>query len=275
MLGQDLVAVLGRHHEVIPTYRADADITDRDDIYHALARSGPEMVVHAAAFTGVDECERHSDIAFRVNGEGTRNVAEACRRLGVSMLYLSTDYVFDGEKSSAYSETDTPNPLSVYGRSKWDGEKHVEALVARFWIVRVSWLFGSRGKNFVKAILRQARHGNVLKVVDDQVGAPTYTMDLVAKIDEIIGKAAIGIYHVTNQGCCSWFEFAREILKQAGLTEVAVLPISTSDAGRPAPRPRNSRLANTRLKAEGLELLPPWQEALARYLARAGGRHGE
>jgi dTDP-4-dehydrorhamnose reductase len=229
----------------------------------------PDTVIHCAAFTAVDDCELQPELAFKVNAEGTRNLARACRTRGIPILYLSTDYVFDGEKPEPYLETDRPNPLNVYGRTKLAGEEGVKELAARFWIVRVSWLFGPWGRNFVRAILDQAHTGLPLRVVADQVGAPTYTMDLAEKIEAIFTGAEGGIYHVTNQGYCSWFEFAKEILRQAGLDHVTVSPIPSSAAGRRARRPRNSRLANTRLEGSGLGLLPVWKDAVRSYLARA------
>lgn len=277
MLGRDLELALGGRHRVIPVNRAQADITDAAGILRALDSAKPDIVIHAAAFTAVDECERQPETAFRVNGEGTGNVAAACKALQVPLMYVSTDYVFDGLKPSPYIESDEPNPINVYGKSKLEGERRVMESLERFWIVRVSWLFGPMGKNFVRTILGLARGGGPLRVVDDQTGAPTYTADLADKMQQIIergksgaaGSLASGIYHVTNRGACSWFEFAREAVRQAGLGETPVLPINTGESARPARRPKNSRLANTRLESEGLGLLPPWQDALARYLLRA------
>ena len=174
------------------------------------------------------------------------------------------------QKPTPYVEDDQPNPLNVYGRSKLQGERYVTELLQSAWIVRTSWLFGPLGKNFVRAILQQAQLGEPLRVVDDQVGAPTYTVDLAEKLEEIAARGSPGIYHVTNQGYCSWFEFAQEILRRAALRHVQVLAIPTSALDRPAPRPRNSRLAPTRLEREGLGLLPTWQDALTRYLLREG-----
>jgi dTDP-4-dehydrorhamnose reductase len=186
------------------------------------------------------------------------------------MLYVSTDYVFDGQKPTPYGEDDRPSPLNVYGRSKLQGERYVTELLEAAWIVRTSWLFGPLGKNFVRTILQRAHRGESLRVVDDQVGAPTYTMDLAEKLEQIVVRGSPGIYHVTNRGYCSWFEFAQEILRRAALSHVRVFAIPTSASDRPAPRPRNSRLAHTRLESEGLGLLPAWQDALTRYLLREG-----
>jgi dTDP-4-dehydrorhamnose reductase len=269
MLGRDLVSFLQARHSVLPLTRKEADITDSRAVGRALDKAEPDIVIHCAAFTAVDDCETRPELASKVNAEGTQNVVRACRRWGIPILYLSTDYVFDGEKPEPYVETDAPSPLNVYGKTKLAGEECVKELAARFWIVRVSWLFGPWGRNFVRAILDQAQRGQPLRVVADQVGAPTYTMHLAEKIEDIFTAAAGGIYHVTNQGYCSWFEFASGILDQAGLDDITIAPIPSSALDRRARRPRNSRLANTRLEASGLGLLPPWKEAVRAYLSRA------
>ena len=268
MLGRDLAAHLRARHQVVGADLPEVDITDLSLVQRAFKSAQLDAVIHAAAFTAVDECEHRPDLAFQVNAEGTRNVAIACLEASVPMLYLSTDYVFDGRKPNPYAEDDPPNPLNVYGRSKLEGERHVTKLLPAAWIVRTSWLFGPFGKNFVSAILQRARQMEPLRVVDDQVGAPTYTLDLAEKLEQIVMKGTPGVYHVTNRGYCSWFEFAREILRQVGLTHVPLSAIPTSASDRPALRPLNSRLAHTRLESEGLGLLPPWQNALSRYLLR-------
>ena len=264
------MAYLRPHQEVLGIDIQEGDITDRQQAAEAVISRKPAVVIHTAAFTAVDECEQKPDLAFRVNGEGTRNIALACRKAGVPLVYISTDYVFDGANTEPYVEDDAPNPLSVYGKSKLQGEQQVRELLSHYWIVRTSWLFGLLGKNFVRAILDRARRGEPLRVVDDHVGAPTYTVDLSAALVWTIEKALPGVYHATNQGCCSWYEFAREILRQSGLDHVEISPITTEALGRPAPRPRNSRLANRRFEQQGMNLLPPWQDALRRYLLREG-----
>ena len=268
MLGQDVVPHLRGHHQVIPATRHDADITVPSQAARLVQSGKPDVVMHLAAFTAVDECETRPDEAFQVNAEGTRNIALVCRESQVPLLFVSTDYVFDGEKGSPYLEGDAPHPINVYGQSKLRGEEYVRELLSGFWIVRTSWLFGPMGNNFVRAIMGKARRERVLRIVDDQVGAPTYTADLAEKLGEILQGAGYGIYHVTNRGYCSWFEFAREILQQSGLGGVEISPISTLLSGRPASRPENSRLASLRLEAAGLKSLPPWQDALRRYLLR-------
>ena len=274
MLGRDLRARLGARHQVVPADLPEVDITDLELVQRTFESAKLDVVIHTAAFTAVDDCEHRPDLAFQVNAEGTRNVAAACRMASLRMLYVSTDYVFDGQKPTPYAEDDVPNPLNVYGRSKLQGERHVTELLQAAWIVRTSWLFGPLGKNFVRTILQQAQRGEPLRVVDDQVGAPTYTMDLAEKLEQIVMRGNPGIYHVTNRGYCSWFEFAQEILRQAGLSHVPLFAIPTPASDRPARRPRNSRLAHKRLESEGLGLLPPWQDALARYLLRQGQAQG-
>lgn len=270
MLGQDLIAYLRPRHEVLGIDIQEADITDRQQAAEAVLSRRPELVIHTAAFTAVDECEQKPDLAFGVNSDGTRNIALACLDARVPLVYISTDYIFDGTKTEPYVEDDAPNPLSVYGKSKLEGEQQVRKLLSRYWIVRTSWLFGPLGKNFVGAILDRARRGESLRVVDDQVGAPTYTVDLSAALAWTIEKALPGVYHATNRGWCSWYEFAREILRQSGLNQVEISPITTEASGRPAPRPRNSRLAHRRFEQEAMNPLPPWQDALRRYLLREG-----
>jgi len=270
MLGRDLTAHLGARHQVVGADLPEVDITDLHLVQRAFDSAKLDAVIHTAAFTAVDDCEHRPDLAFQVNAQGTRNVAVACREASLPMLYLSTDYVFDGQKPAPYTEDDHPNPLNVYGRSKLQGESHVQELLPAAWIVRTSWLFGPLGKNFVRTILQRAQQGESLRVVDDQAGAPTYTMDLAEKVEQIVMRGNPGVYHVTNRGYCSWFEFAQEILRQAGLNHVPLFAIPTSASDRPALRPRNSRLAHTRLESEGLGLLPTWQDALTRYLLREG-----
>ncbi|MGH9356734.1 MAG: dTDP-4-dehydrorhamnose reductase [Terriglobia bacterium] len=268
MLGRDVAECLAPQHQVASLARSDADITDPDSVMAALEKAKPDVVIHTAAFTAVDECELRPEQAFLVNAEGTRHVAEACARFGTALMLLSTDYVFGGEGAAPYEEDDAPGPINQYGRSKLAAEKYVQSSLEKFWIVRVSWLFGPRGRNFVKAILAKAAGPGRLAVVDDQFGSPTYTWDAAEKIGNIVTRARYGIYHVTNQGYCSWFDFAKEIISQASCSGVTIDPVPASAVNRPAPRPRNSRLANVQLLREGLGLLPSWQDALSRYLRR-------
>ena len=265
-LGVELLDVLGQGHDVLGLDLPELDITN-PSATRVIADARPAWVVHAAAWTDVDGCERDPGRAFLVNGEGTRRVAEACRAVGAGLVYLSTDYVFDGQKNAPYVETDPVAPLSVYARSKVAGEEAVRAVAPRWAIVRTAWLFGVSGKNFVKTIVEKGAAGGPLRVVDDQVGCPTYARDLAEAIQHLVSRELTGIYHVTNAGSCSWHAFARAILKEAGLAHVPVAPMTTAELGRPAPRPAFSVLANHGWAAAGLPPLRPWPEALADMLA--------
>jgi dTDP-4-dehydrorhamnose reductase len=268
MLGQALLQVLGPHHDVTPLGHADLDVTDLASLRVVMKKSSPQVVIHAAAWTDVDGCERDPDRAFRVNALGSRNVAVACHEASAACCYLSTDYVFDGASTSAYTEFDAVRPLSVYGTSKLEGERAVQTLLSAHWIVRSSWLFGPGGKNFVKTILTKARSGEPLKVVNDQVGSPTYTLDLAQGIAKLIQEPRYGLWHLTNSGSCSWYELACRALSERGLLSTgAITAIDSRALGRPAPRPQNSVLRNYCWELEGWPLLRPWSEAFTDYLA--------
>jgi dTDP-4-dehydrorhamnose reductase len=262
-LGVELLAQLAPLGEVLGRDLPELDVT-RPGTAGEVAALRPDWVVHAAAATDVDRCEGDPAWAFAVNAQGTRHVADGCRRAGAALLYLSTDYVFDGRKGCPYGEEDAPGPLSVYGRSKLEGEQAVRGVPA-WTLVRTAWLFGPTGKNFVKAILAKAEAGGPLRVVDDQVGCPTYAPDLAQAISALVSRALTGTYHVTNGGWCSWCDFAREIVRQRGLA-APVVPIATADLGRPAPRPAYSVLAPTAWQRAGLPPLRPWRDALAEML---------
>lgn len=265
MLGTALLPVLKNHHQVWGLGRKDCDIRDATAISAAL-RARPELVIHLAAYTDVDGCESNSQIAEETNSVGTRNVATACAEMGAAMLYLSTDYVFDGASIGAYREDDSPHPLSVYGRTKLLGEQQVRAILNRYFIVRTSWLYGPNGRNFVTTILESVQQQKILRVVNDQRGSPTFTRHLSSKIAELLDLQAFGVYHITSSGACSWFEFARTIVDLWPLEGVQVLPISTAESGRPARRPANSVLENRALTQAHLDLLPHWKVALAEYI---------
>ena len=265
-LGVELLDVLGRQHDVVGLDLPELDITSAEAT-RVIADTRPAWVVHAAAWTDVDGCERDPERALLVNGEGTRRVAEACRAVGAGLVYLSTDYVFDGRKGAPYLEADPVSPLSAYARSKVAGEDAVRANAPRWAITRTAWLFGVSGKNFVKTIVEKAAAGGPLRVVDDQVGSPTYARDLAEAIAELVSRELSGIYHLTNAGSCSWCAFTRAILEEAGLAHVAVAPMTTAELGRPAPRPALSVLANHAWVAAGMRPLRPWREALSAMLA--------
>lgn len=255
--------------EVIALDRSQLDVGSRDAVYQAVLSTRPTAVVHAGAWTAVDACEDDPDRAYRTNALGTRWVADASHRAGAYLCYVSTDYVFDGTKPTPYVEWDTPNPTSVYGRSKLGGEGEVRTHAPGAAVVRTSWVCGEHGSNMVKTVLRLAERPE-LAFVDDQRGCPTFTADLAVAIRRLAAWRIPGLFHVTNQGAVTWYELARAILAAAGHDPGKVRPISTAelDPPRPAPRPANSVLDNAALRLAGLPLLPPYAESLDRLVAR-------
>lgn len=266
-LGSDLVRVLGGSYEVIPVTRAEFDVADFETTLGFCREARPDVIVHSAAFTDVDGCESRQDEAFVVNGLGARNVAIAAREVDAKLFYISTDYVFDGKKEGPYLEFDRPNPLNVYGRSKLLGEQFVKEQMQRFFILRTGWLYGAKGKNFVKTILRLAQEQGELQVVNDQRGTPTWTEDLARQIERLIPLDSYGTYHCTSQGSCTWYEFALEVLKLSGLP-AKVRPVTTEEFPRAAKRPKNSVLDNYMLRLQGLDIMPPWRESLGRFMKK-------
>ncbi|MBI4715582.1 MAG: dTDP-4-dehydrorhamnose reductase [Nitrospirae bacterium] len=266
MLGTDLVRKLAGTHEIVPLSSKEMDITREEETRRVIREAAPQAIVHAAAFTRVDDCEKERDKAFRINGDGTRYVALGARDTGARLLTISTDYVFDGKKEGGYREEDPTAPLGVYGQSKLAGEEAVREILEDSLILRTSWLFGRNGPNFVKTILRIAREQPVLRVVHDQRGSPTYTPDLADGIARLLETPARGIVHLSNSGTCTWWEYAVEILRLTGVEGVTVLPITTAESGRPAPRPANSILDNNRYETFTGHRLRHWKEALKDYL---------
>jgi dTDP-4-dehydrorhamnose reductase len=254
--------------EVVGLGSRDVDIRDVDQVRKVVERYRPDWIVLAAAYTNVDDCESHPELAFAVNRDGAVNVAQAAKRTGAKLLFLSSDYVFDGKKTSPYEAEDARNPQSVYGRSKAEAEVRLLEMLPECCIARTSWLFGTGGKCFPDTILKLAASRLALDVVDDQRGCPTYGVDLSRAIVKLCRSNASGIVHVTNAGECSWFEFAREIVKSGGLgTEVR--PVSSQQMARPAPRPAYSVLSSKSLRQYGVTV-PAWQDALQRYLRERG-----
>ncbi len=249
--------------ELLPLDLPELDVTDAFQVREVLAAFRPDVTIHAAAMTNVDQCEGEVERAYLVNALGTQNVALACQRCGAAMLYISTGYVFDGRKGAPYLEYDQPAPESVYARSKLAGEWATQALLQRFYIVRIDRLFAPGGRNFVQTVLRLAREQGAMRMVTDEVGSPTYAPDLAEAIARLLPTEVYGIYHLTNAGVCSRYEWAREILRLAGL-EVPVTP--AQDYVRPAPVPKDLELANLCGARLGITLRP-WQEALAAYFA--------
>jgi dTDP-4-dehydrorhamnose reductase len=242
----------------------DVDVRDAGKVREVVDRARPDCIVLAAAYTDVDGCESHPDLAFAVNRDGPLNVAQAAKRIGAKLLFLSSDYVFDGKKTSPYEVQDARNPQSVYGRSKAEAEVRLLDALPECCIARTSWLFGTGGKCFPDTILKLAANRPALDVVDDQRGCPTYSVDLARAIIALCRNQASGIVHVTNSGYCSWFEFAQEIVKGAGLA-TEVRPLSSQQMARPAPRPGYSVLSPKSLQQYGIAT-PKWQDALQRYL---------
>lgn len=242
----------------------DADIRDARQVRRVVQQVCPEWIILAAAFTDVDGCESNRELAFAVNRDGAVNVANVAKQVGAKLLFLSTDYVFDGKKTSPYETDDPRNPQSVYGRSKAEGEIRLLELIPACCVVRTSWLFGTGGKCFPDTILRLAASRASLDVVNDQRGSPTYAVDLARAIMQLCRKNASGIVHVTNAGECTWFEFAREIVRSAGLS-TGVRPVSNQQMARPAPRPAYSVLSPKSLHSFAIEM-PHWHDALRRYL---------
>jgi dTDP-4-dehydrorhamnose reductase len=265
MLGRDVVlAADNAGHQVVGYGHAELDIADADAASAKIGGERPDVVINCAAWTDVDGAEQHEEEATRVNGAGAGNVAAAAAAAGASVVYVGSDYVFDGGKGAPYVETDQTAPLSAYGRGKLAGEEATRAANKRHFIVRSAWLFGTGGPNFVETMLRLAAdHGEVL-VVRDQVGSPTYTWHLAHGIVRLIEGVEYGIHHMAAAGACSWYEFAREIFEQASV-ECTVMSATTEMLGRPAPRPAYSALASQR---EHPIELPPWQDGLAAYLAQ-------
>jgi dTDP-4-dehydrorhamnose reductase len=250
--------------EVVGLGSKDVDIRDASKVREVVDKVRPDWIVLAAAYTDVDGCESHSDLAFAVNRDGAVHVADAAKRIGAKLLFLSSDYVFDGKNTSPYETQDRRNPQSVYGRSKAEAEIRLLAVLPECCIARTSWLFGTGGKCFPDTILKLAASRPTLDVVKDQRGCPTYSVDLSRAIIGLCRNQASGIVHVTNAGNCSWFEFAREIVKNAGFAS-EVRPVGSQQMARPAPRPAYSVLSPKSLNPYGI-VMPTWQDALQRYL---------
>jgi dTDP-4-dehydrorhamnose reductase len=264
-LGTDLVDAFG-DHEVVGLDRSALDITEEPAVEAAVLTHEPDLVVHAAAYTKVDAAEQESDVAWQTNAIASWWLARACHRIGAAMVYVSTDYVFDGRAGRPYTEFDRTNPQSMYGRSKEAGEQLVRQALERHYIVRTSWVQGTTGGNFVKTMLRLGAERGELSVVDDQTGSPTFTFDLAPAIRQLAVTGRHGTYHLTNRGHCTWFELARAIFDEAGL-QVDLSPTDTATFGAPAPRPAFSVLDNCMARLTGLEPLPPWQSSLKRLVA--------
>ena len=268
MLGSQLYLILQKlYPRTIGVDIEEIDITDQKQVESVLSHFKPKVIINCAAYTRVDDCENNQGLAFRVNGEGPRYLAQVAVKLSARLVHLSTDYIFDGNKGSPYLEEDQPHPLSVYGESKFRGEEGVREALDNYLIIRTSWLYGVKGPNFVFAILSQAREGKSLKVVNDQVSAPTYALDLAQAIVKLLQLNCQGIVNFSNYGYCSWFEFARAILRLKGMSQVEVQPITTDQLNQPAKRPPFSVLSLSKIRSILGSYPRPWEVALAELLS--------
>lgn len=274
-LGTDLVEILSDQYEVVGADLPELDIRNRKAIFELFTGERPEVVLHVAAYTDVDACEEDEAAAQAINGEGTRNVAFATTEIGARLIYFSTDYVFDGTKPTPYAETDSPNPQTVYGRSKLAGEVAVQEIVDDFAILRIGWVYGRQGKNFVKTMVRLGRRqlegvdgsdvGAPLRVVDDQTGNPTWTVNIARQTALVIKEGLHGVFHATSEGETTWFRLAQNIFEILNMP-VVVQPCSSAEFGRPAPRPARSSLDNAQLRAGGHNMMRDYDGALREFL---------
>lgn len=268
-LGHDIVnECKERNIEVVGVDVEEMDITDTKMVEEVIKGGNFNAVVHCAAWTAVDKAEDEVEACTKVNVEGTKNIANVCKELDIPMMYFSTDYVFDGQGETPWNEYDQRNPLNVYGQTKYEGELIVEAL-EKYFIVRIAWVFGVNGNNFIKTMLRLGKERGAVSVVNDQIGSPTYTYDLAKLVVDMIQTDKYGIYHATNEGLCSWYEFACEIFKQAEI-DVTVTPVDSNAFPAKAKRPSNSRMSKDMLDKNGFKRLPTWQDALKRYIKEIG-----
>ena len=266
-LGIDVTSLFQREgYQVWSFGKQELDITSFEHLKQTVEAIKPDLIIHAAAYTKVDLAEEERDTAFRINAIGTRNVAVVANQVGAKLIYISTDYVFDGTQNIPYDEYSSVNPQSVYGKSKLAGEVYVQQMCERFFIVRTSWVYGQAGSNFVKTMLTLAAKQTELTVVHDQVGCPTYSMDLAAFLLELAKTDLYGIYHASNTSSCSWYEFAKAIFAEAGYNDVQVKPVSTAQFQRPAPRPAYSVFDHMGIRVNGFTPLRPWREALQAFI---------
>jgi len=266
-LGHDVVKELTKKgHEAHGTDRNTLDITNETDVHSYVGKVKPDAIIHCAAYTNVDQAETDRDSAYQVNALGTKYLAQAAKEMKAKMVLVSTDYVFNGSATEPYEVDQPTEPLGVYGETKLAGEQFLANSLEQYFIVRTAWVYGINGHNFVKTMLRLGEERGEVGVVHDQVGSPTYTVDLAALLVELIETEKYGVYHATNSGVCSWYDFAVEIFKQAGLN-VNVNPLTSEQYPRPAARPKYSVLSKKKMEAQGFTALRDWKEALSAYLS--------
>ncbi len=267
-LGQELVKQLDAlSFDIYAFTKSELDITNEQAVFEIVERIHPDVIINAAAYTKVDLAETNVELAYAVNAYAQRNIAVAAEKIGAKVCYVSTDYVFNGKENSPYKEYDNTDPLGIYGRSKFVGEQLTHTLSSKYFIVRTAWMYGEYGHNFVKTMLQLVKEQDELGVVNDQIGSPTYAVDLAGFITALVQTEKYGIYHCTNSGSCSWYEFAQAIFEESGI-EVNLQPLSTEEFPRPAARPHYSVLDDFALRVNGFSSLRHWREALREYLKR-------
>lgn len=269
-LGSDVVKeLLKRGYSTLSPNRSELNLCSEDNIRNYILNSNCEAIVHCAAYTQVDKAEDEKDLCIKINATATKHIVKCAKILDIPMIYISTDYVFDGTKDGKYTENDETNPINIYGESKLAGEKYVQEILDKYYIVRTSWVFNINGKNFIETMLRLSKANNQLSIVNDQIGSPTYTKDLSRLLVDMLETSKYGLYHATNEGYCSWYEFANTIFKLANIN-IDIRAINSNEYASRAKRPLNSKLSKDKLIEYGFKPLPNWEDALKDYLIRRG-----
>ena len=269
-LGSDVVKeLLKRGYSTLSPNRSELNLCSEDNIRNYILNSNCEAIVHCAAYTQVDKAEDEKDLCIKINATATKHIAKCAKILDIPMIYISTDYVFDGTKDGKYTENDETNPINIYGESKLAGEKYVQEILDKYYIVRTSWVFNINGKNFIETMLRLSKANNQLSIVNDQIGSPTYTKDLSRLLVDMLETSKYGLYHATNEGYCSWYEFANTIFKLANIN-IDIKAINSNEYASRDKRPMNSKLSKDKLIEYGFKPLPHWEDALKDYLIRRG-----
>lgn len=267
-LGSDVVKeLLKRGYSTLSPNRSEFNLCSEDSIRNYILNSNCEAIVHCAAYTQVDKAEDEKDLCIKINATATKHIVKCAKILDIPMIYISTDYVFDGTKDGEYTENDETNPINIYGESKLAGEKYVQEILDKYYIVRTSWVFNINGKNFIETMLRLSKANNQLSIVNDQIGSPTYTKDLSRLLVDMLETSKYGLYHATNEGYCSWYEFANTIFKLANIN-IDIKAINSNEYASRAKRPLNSKLSKDKLIEYGFKPLPNWEDALKDYLIR-------
>ena len=267
-LGSDVVKeLLKRGYSTLSPNRSELNLCSEDNIRNYILNSNCEAIVHCAAYTQVDKAEDEKDLCIKINATATKHIVKCAKILDIPMIYISTDYVFDGTKDGKYTENDETNPINIYGESKLAGEKYVQEILDKYYIVRTSWVFNINGKNFIETMLRLSKTNNQLSIVNDQIGSPTYTKDLSRLLVDMLETSKYGLYHATNEGYCSWYEFANTIFKLANIN-IDIKAINSNEYASRAKRPLNSKLSKDKLIEYGFKPLPHWEDALKDYLIR-------